>query len=382
MIDVSLMLSIFMNKNVKLCIYKDVLKYYLIFVCLLLFVGICQADVHAEQMVELLEGLSPLPKVHYYSQINGVYLNDYGNKILYEITRITHSVGISGEWSNEKQVDNCVYTCARLNKTNPEIKASLCISYSPWHRKFKKELPVTDRSKSYFEEILFFESRMKMIENWISRANFKYGTDVKVSMIKLDCERFYEKPNDDAWNEAMREALDVIHKKALDIFPMAKVQWYGRGIRRPDGVKWRKTPYFTGKEIKSPLSCSLYSVPEQEAMKETYVRTCKLADQLGIETVTPYVALGCGYRKGTIKKLYWDFEWDYDLSLSYELGSELNRMSSDDTKKYDFYQRAKYIMLYPPPFDKRAKFWLNNFVAYVQGATQQTDINNERKNNK
>jgi hypothetical protein len=267
-------------------------------------------------------------------------------------------------------VDNCVYTCARLNKTNPEIKASLSISYSPWHRKFKKELPVTDGSESYFGEIVLFESRMKMIRDWILRANSKYGTDVQVSMIKMDCERFYERPNNNAWNEAIREALDVIHSKALDIFPMAKVQWYGRGIRRPDGVGWLKTPYFTGKEIKSPLSCSLYSVPEQEAMRETYRRTCELADKLEIETVTPYVALGCGYKRGLIKKLYWEMEWDYDIIYSYQIGAELNiKWYGENSGRYAPYNRTEYIMLYPPPFDERAKFWLKHFVAYVRGAT-------------
>lgn len=315
--------------------------------------------------------LKPLPKVHYsYGCLGCGMINDRFSRRLYECARITHALSFWGHGLTFEQVDNCVYACARVNRKNPEIPASLAVCFVPWHRKFGKDLPPTDRGPSYDNEIRYFSQCMTQLKMWLAKANEKYGSKVKLSAVLLDCERFNVKRGNDLWNEGMREALDVIHSLAKKIFPEARIEWYDRGVKRYGGATWAKTGRFTGKEIKAPLSCPLYALPETERMRETYRRTCALADTLGIHEVTPWVALAAGYRQGLINREYWDIDWDYDLIYSYLFGAELNIKSyGDQAKKYAPYNRAQVIILYPPLFDKRSRSWAKHFIAYVRGAT-------------
>ena len=323
------------------------------------------------EMNSKLFALKPLPKVHYFWPIASELSNDRNNRRLYELARITHSLCVSGEWVTTQQVDNCVYICARVNKTRPAIKASLGVNFSPWHRKFGKNLPPTDRGPSYREEIRYFEERMRLVKQWVEQSNKKYGSEVKVGAITLDSERFNVLKGNERWNEGMREALDAIHIKARSIFRGARIEWYGRGvIMTASGNGWRKTPYWTGKEIKAPLSCSLYTVLEIERTRETFRRTCKLADQMGISDVTPWVALAAGYRRGLTKIQYFDIDWSYDIMYSYLIGAELNiKWYGDRPERFAPYNQAKVIVFYPAPFDKRVPDWARHFIAYVRGAT-------------
>ena len=231
--------------------------------------------------------LKPLPKIHYcWPDVNLLETRD--SRRLYELARITHSLCVSGEWCNKKQVDNCVYTCARLNKTNPAVKASLGVNFSPFHDRFGKDLPPTDRGPTYLEELKYFEERSRLINKWLAESNQKYGSDIKITAVTLDCERFVVKANDELWNEGICQALDAIHIKTASLFPGARIEWYDRGINRVErGNGWDKSSSWTGREIKTSLSYSAYSVPEIGDMRELFRRTCKLADEMNVSDVTP-----------------------------------------------------------------------------------------------
>ncbi len=334
---------------------------------------------HGTQAVQLsqagidakLAELKPLPKVHYYWPLLPELCNDRNSRRLYELARITHSLCVAGEWATAEQIDNCVYICARVNKTQPTIRSSLGVNFSPWHRRFGKELPPTDRGPTYHQEIRYFEERARLVKQWVEQSNAKYASDVNIGAITLDSERFHRKSADNAWNEGIREALDAIHTKAKSIFPDARIEWYGRGmIQVAGGTGWDKTSYWTGKEIKAPLSCSLYSVPEIERTRETFRRTCSLADQMSISDVTPWVALASGYRRGLVKSQYFDYDWSYDIIYSYQIGAELNiKWYADRPERFAPYDRAKIVVFYPPPFDKRVPDWGRHFIAYARGAT-------------
>jgi len=323
------------------------------------------------EMNSKLFALKPLPKVHYSWPTPSELVNDRNNRRLYELARITHSLCVLGELVTKQQVDNCVYICARVNKTGPVIKTSLGVNFSPWHRKFDKKLPPTDRGPTYREEIRYFEERMRFVKECVEQSNKKYGSDVKIGAIMLDSERFYVKSGDESWNEGIHEALDAIHIKARSIFPGARIEWYGRGIARAAGGDgWAKTRIWTGKEIKAPLSCSLYTIAEIERTRETFRRTCKLADMLSIHDVTPWVALAAGYRRSLLKMQDWDCDWSYDIMYSYLIGAELNiKWYGDRPERFAPYNRAKVIIFYPRPFDKRTPGWARHFIAYVRGAT-------------
>ena len=323
-----------------------------------------------------LRALKPLPKVHYSFSLPKELMEPQNSGVLYELARITHSLSLSGEWCTKERVEACIRTCQKVNDTKPDIKASLAINFCPWHEKFGKNLPPTDKGPTHKEELEFFVSRLKTIRQWVEESNKKFGSAVTVSALLLDSERFYAQDSNTSWNNAIRDNLDQIHKLGLSIFPEARIEWFGRGVRRSwGGDGWGKMPYFTGKEIKAPLSCELYSIPEPERTQETYRRTCTLADELGIREVTPWVALASGFRRGLVKKQYWDFDWNYDIIYSYETGSELNiPWFAERPKRFAQYDRAKVVIFYPPPFDKRVPGWATHFIAYVRGATGVEDL--------
>jgi hypothetical protein len=320
-----------------------------------------------------LSSLNPLPKVHYYWPNESV-----SDKRLYQLVRITHSASLIGAWSTAENVDRQLYACARINKTNPEIEARLSVLFSPWHDKFDKKLGPTDRGDSYFAELAFFDERAKLIKQWIAAANQKYGTDIKVGAVLLDSERFNRMDgNSEAanrWNDGMREDLDAIHIRATKYFGGARIEWFVRGIGPADSVDgWANSTYWTGKEIKAPMSCALYRVPEIEGTRETFRRTCKLADKLEIEDVTPWVALASGWRRHPTKLQYWSTDWDYDIIYSYLIGAELNiKWYGNRPERFAPYNRAKVVVFYPPPFDKRTPNYAKHFIAYVRGATSVT----------
>ena len=339
--------------------------------------GGCSRFSHAQELTsfEVLEKLSqlqPLAKVHYSwpvpDYVNNAYMNEY--------TRITHALTISGEWVKESQLDRCVRICAQVNNANPKIPATLAVNFSPWHIRFKKDLPPTERGESYWDELTFFEERCYLIKDWLKLSNTRNESDISITAVTLDSERFVVRENDPIWNEAIREALDQIHIMTRKIFPNARIEWYGRGIQHNQSeTGWSKSGFWTGNEIKSPLSCSLYTVPELERTRETFRRTCILADQMQINDVTPWVALAAGAQRHPTKFQVWKTDWDYDLVYSWLIGAELNHpWYAERPDRFAPYNRAKIVIFYPPPFDKRSPSWTKHFIAYVRGATGNTDL--------
>jgi len=320
----------------------------------------------------MLISLRPLPKIHYFWRVSP----EVEGRKLYELARITHSLCLSGKWVTKQQVDKCVYICERVNKTTPKIKTFLGIEFSPFTHEFGKDLPPTDRGASYLKDIDQLKNRAELAIRWIAAANKKYKSNIKVGAILLDCERFHVRADDKKWNEGIHEALDTVHLMLQSIFPGARMEWYGRGVAvSAGGDGWAKRKYWTGKEIKAPLSCSLYTVPEIERTRETFRRTAKLADELGISDVTPWVALASGYRRHKDEFQKFSLDWDYDIIYSYLLGAELNiEWYGDRPKRFAPYNRAKVVIFYPPPFDKRTTHWVKHFIAYVRGATRDKEL--------
>lgn len=328
-------------------------------------VKLSDAEIDAKLML-----LKPLPKIHYYWPPNADLLETRDSRKLYELARITHSLCISGEWCNKEQVDNGVYICARLNKTNPAVKVSLGVNFTPWTKKFGKDLPPTDRGPTYFEELRWFDERARLIKNWVDESNRMYGSDIKITAVTLDCERFAVETNNELWNEGIRQMLDAAHTKMQSLFPGARIEWYNRGVDNVErGNGWERSNIWTGREITPSLSYPAYRVPEIELTREHFRRTCKLADQMNISDVTPWVALASGDRRG-IKKTRFDYDWDYDIIYSYLIGAELNiSWYGERPERFAPYNRIKVIVFWPPPFDKRVPEWGKHFIAYVRGAT-------------
>jgi len=358
--------------NIAIAVLRTAGRCFLLYTVIFIFVaqGSCfvkaATPLSQSGILEKMRELKPLPKMHY---TWGMWyqFEDCNESLLYQLARINHSLCVKGEWATQSQIEKCVYACAKANMLKPPIPSSIGINYSPWHRKFGKDLPPTDRGPTYREEIEEFAGRLRLIGQFVEKSNSKYKSNVAVSAILLDCERFLKKDGNEKWNRAMCEALDAIHRKALEIFPNARIEWYGRGmsggIYRPD---FSQTPYWTGDEIKPSLSCALYCLPEANDMRETYSRTVKLADRLKVKSVTPWVALASGYRRGLVKPLYWEDDWDYDLTFSYNLGEELNNSLQMG--------KTEVIVFFPAPFERKTPNWGKHFIAYVRGAAGNSEV--------
>ncbi len=324
-----------------------------------------------EETDSKLTALEPLPKVHYSSAIPKERIAQPYDRKAYEFCRIAHSLTVHGEYLTLTDVENCVYICERVNRLKPKIKSSIAVQLSPFHNKFGKDLPPTDRGPTYRAELDFIKLQLQKLNDYVQQGNSKYAGDVNVSAVLLDTEVFHTREADNRWNDAIREALDDVHTLVLSIFPDVSILWYGRGVGMIwGGDGWGKSDYFTGKEIKSSLSCSLYTPPEILRVREEFRRTVELAETLDINAVIPWVSLASGYRPGLKKAQRFVMDWDYDLIYSYQLGAEINiPWYAERPKRYAPYDHARVVVFYPPAFDPRVKHWAKHFIAYVRGAT-------------
>ena len=64
---------------------------------------------------------------------------------------------------------------------------------------------------------------------------------------------------------------------------------------------------------------ALHTVPEIGNTREMFRRIVQNADQHGVQDVTPWMALACGYRRNIATFDKWDFDWDYHLAYSWML---------------------------------------------------------------
>jgi len=345
-----------------------------------------------EQLVEWLRLLQPLQKVHYSWPLPNWMLESNESlvhELLFEYTRITGAISVRGEWATQLQIENAVRISHEVNsekfvKTTLERKlpVSIGINWSPWHRRFGKELPPTDFGSSHKAEVDFFQSRLDQIAGWIAAVNAQYGSQITVTAFLLDSERFHVRPtagieDEDSsnrlWNEAISRKYDVFSSIALDKFPESRIEWYARGSVRRSASEtgWSVSSYFPLTEYGTSFSVSLYRIVEIGYARETFRRTVEYASQHGGLDVTPWIALAAGYRRQVDKFQRFDMNWSYDLIYSWQIGAELNNpwFSSTQARRERFapWNSANIVVFYPEPFG-RSLSWGKHFVAYVRGA--------------
>ncbi len=329
-----------------------------------------------EQLTAWLADLPPLPKVHYSCPDIMLPLDD---PRYVEYVRITHAAGVSGEWCTASQIEAIVRMCKEVNAATathpaPAIPASIAINYSPWHDAFGADLPPTDTGPTHVAELATFRERLSTIRQWLAEANLANQSDIRVTAILLDTERFNVKPASDptsaTWNAAIDAKYTAIFDIASELYPDARIEWFDRGINESDSATgWSPVPWFTFREPGDAFSCALYSVPEIGTMRETFRRTYDFAGEHGVTAVTPWVALGAGYRRQPDQLHAWYTDWDYDTVYSMLLGREINLPSyGQQPDRYAPLGAAEVVVFYPPPFDSRTPAWGKHFVAYARGA--------------
>ncbi len=321
------------------------------------------------QILEWLRELKPLQKVHYSWPVP---VMDISEELLFEYTRLTHAISLSGEWGQPAQIDRAVMICKQVNAEGPSVPASIGINYSVWHRRFGKDLPPTDTGSTHQAELEYLQSRLEAFRLSLAEANKRHGTDVKISAILFDSERFHARPKDEEWNRAITAKYDAAYDLVRTIFPKVRIEWYGRGAVQPGASPsgWSQASYFTLKEKGESFGCSLYQVPEIGYTREIFRRTVRNAEQHGCQQVTPWIALASGYRRQVDKYHAWSFDWNYDLIYSWKLGAEINHPwfgAEERHERFAPWNRSRIAIFYPEPFG-RVPHWPEHFVAYVRGA--------------
>jgi len=321
------------------------------------------------QLVEWLAELDPLPKVHYSYPIESWLLHVPVDPLLYEYVRITHAASITGRGPRQHHVDAAVAACELVNRDNPAIAATIAINFSPWLDVFPADAPPTDFGPLHDAELAQFHATLLQFRDWLAESNAARQTNIPISALLLDHERFKVSDDDLAWNQAITDKLTATYDTAKSVFPDARIEWWGRGGYRPVPSGWGRTPYSTLDEPGESLACSLYRVPEAEVTREAYRRSYALAQEHGISKVNPWVALAAGVRPGTATFSEWLQDWDYDVSHAWRIGAELNDpFYAANPDVYAPWDAAEVITFYPGAFNHRSPAWGKHFVAYVRGA--------------
>jgi len=328
----------------------------------------------------MMAELPPLPKVHYSYPLHPTLLADPDSPLLYQYVRLARAIGLSSA-AKVWQIITAVDVCDQINGLGDgAVPASIAINHSPYHNGFPAGLPPTYIGPEYDAEINIYRTRLTGVRDQIAAQNASLGSLVDVSAILLNSERFSLKkdgePGAAEWNAAIIAKYTPFYDIAKEIYPGARVEWYGRGIQESNARSgWSPFPWFTFEEPSDTLACSLYRICEVETMRETFRRTCELAYEMGDTEVTPWIALGSGYRRDTVAFQTWAQDWDYDTVYSLLLGREVNqRWYSTLPERYAPWNAAKVVVFYPAPFDPRTPAWGKHFIAYARGATGRNDL--------
>lgn len=322
-----------------------------------------------EQILTWLRELKPLQKVHYSWPVPFEKLSD---ELLYEYTRLTHAVSLSGEWKTPQEVERTVMICKQVNAALPKTPAAIGINYSVWHRKFGKDLPPTDTGPTHQAELDHLKTCMESTRDALAVANRNHETDVAITAVLFDSERFHVRADDAAWNRAITAKYDAAYDVAREVFPEVRIEWYARGAVHPNAspTGWSQAPYFALDEKGDSFGCPLYQGPEIGYTREIFRRTVRNAEKHDCEEVTPWISLASGYRRQTDKFHVFSFDWNYDLIYSWRLGAEIHQPwfgEPDRHERFAPWNKAKIAIFYPEPFG-RTPHWAEHFVAYVRGA--------------
>ncbi len=322
-----------------------------------------------QKILAWMKELEPLPKIHITWPIPRVVLHGLDEGMLFEYARITHSLAIYGEYGDQAYMRKIVETCQRVNDTNPEIPCTLSVLLRPWLRILPVDAPVTYRGPEYYEEIQFIEEQLAKTKALLVEANQYLGASVTITCVFLDVERFFvrgpDQPDAEEWNTALDEIYNVIYDVIKVALPDARVEWYGRAI----------SGLFTLREKGDSYSVPLYQIDDRDTTRRVYWRAYREAVLHNVSEVTPWLSLGTSYLYLPSGEKVWSFENISAISLSWQLGAEINDpWYADRASQFAPYHAAKYVIFWPNAFDERVPDWGRHFVAYVRGAHAITEI--------
>jgi len=307
-------------------------------------------------------------------------------QVYLDFVRITHSAPLDVLYSTQSDVESAVEACASAMASG--TPASVAVNFSPWTVDLGWPTGTAPTVEGSLEStaMQLYNIRATNVSQWLQQANSAHQTNVSVGVVMIDSESFElneSQPFDSPWNSAITRKHNLVYNATVAAFPDAVVEWYSRGavIRSSSPTGWSQTTLFTLEEQGSTFGVSLYSVADLGYTRESFNRTNNLATAAGpagAGGTTPWIALGCGYRRNFSSTVF-DFQWDYDRMASWQLGAEINNdWFGQQPERFASWTAAKRVLMYPSIFDTRSPAvqgpdgpstaMMEHFVAYVYGA--------------
>lgn len=319
-----------------------------------------------EPLWATLSRLSELSKEHYSWPFSSAFLDDPKNKkLLYEYARLSHSITIWGYWATQEQVLRVLKILTAVNQKQPHLPATLSLTFRPWSVRFPVDASPMHQGREEAIELEYLHERLTTIRNWLETYNTAHGTNIQLGAILLECERFFIKEANElgatAWNAAIDRKHNLVYDSVRSVFPQAKVEWYARSL----------SSLFTLKEKGDSFSVPLYRVMDPIEYETLYRRALNKAKEKNVERVSPWIALGTGYRLRADGSREWAYNNDYDIRHSAQIGGLFHNYKPSQTPANAniSYDAAQAVIFYPRPFEPLIPRWGEHFIAYVQGAT-------------
>ena len=338
---------------------------------------------------------------------------------LRDFARITHSLPIrvplhgdsatfAEDGTDAHQISQAVKICADTN-------ATLNLNWSPWYYYYNCTACKSDprvQGEPEAAEIGLFTEYLNRAKDWVAAANKQWGTDVKITSVALDSEKFafanahHAVVGQQDWVGNLTRKNNLVFETVKKVLPDAhpfqydrggcgrcEPQWgtsppgsdtdpFNRGIGWcADGFRYVDTYTLQPDELGDMYGLSLYTVAEPgntRAQMNNTANRC-LADP-NCKAVMPTIVLGAGYRHnvsnfgatffttevagsadahaGGGKDKFIDGrragpDWDYDPYYSWILGAQLNRpeeYGGNNSARWARWDMATQVQLFPGPF--------------------------------
>ena len=367
--------------------------------------------------VNPLKGLPQLPKVHFSWSLPAPYQVPYwdnlsvADALLVDYARVTGSLSIqinSGDWE-QNATTVLVQACAAATRmSSPPREVTIGVNYSPWQHIYESKSDPRDESKEAAERTRLFTNAPRFLK-YVAEANRQLGSDVKVGLVMLDSETFsWNATSPTSWVDALTRKHELAYNWTQELFPGVRVMYFGFGMSyfRPSRGPADNTACFSLAQpprrgfctstafsyterfaADMPFAVSLYEPGEPQLERDQFNTTVSAAWARGVNSVVPYIALGCGWvspgfvfdntgtmtHHGSFAKFL-----EYDDQYSAQLGRQVNRpeyASSD----FGEWQAAEMGIFYPSPLDVRGKasakttgstHYMDHLLAFIHGATE------------
>eukprot|EP01050_Picozoa_sp_SAG11_P004355 SAG11_NODE_277_length_11302_cov_5.987146_5_plen_1278_part_00 len=302
----------------------------------------------------------------------------------------------------------CIELCHAVRESRAEHQlppAVLHLSMNPWQNPDVWPKGAVGNDPSLVGEVeKNYMRNMSLVLNEVVELCAKYRGQVQAALI--DAERFVlntpAKCNSSLMRSAITRKHDLLFNATLNAFPGIEIFRFQRGrveklmtlgehslysddMCADEGRCSEHCPVgYTGAERGTDCNIALYQVQELEAMRENFRRTVSHAKEHNATSVTPWIALGCGYRRAAShsRPLAFENNNDYPAVYSWELGGEVNNHSYSTPElsaEFAPWGWAKRVVLFPSPFEtintlptgtanSSSTNIFDHFVAYVRGA--------------